>query len=153
MTSDRHSESSASLVTRQPWRERWMPHNEWALLLVLALEILVFGWLGDNFLTAGNFFEITRLAVAYGLIAFSMTFVIKTGGIDLSVGSIMAIVAVATGALWEGAGLNIWVAAAGGILIAYSCRAFFGPVEMPIALSGFILLLAGLIITRHSIFE
>ncbi len=118
--------SSAPLVTRQSWRERWLPHNEWALLLVLAAEILVFGWLGDHFLTAGNFFEITRLAVAYGLIAFSMTFVIKTGGIDLSVGSIMAVVAVATGVLWENVGLNLWLAAGGGMLAGVLCGALNG---------------------------
>ena len=64
--------------------------------------MLVFGMIGDNFLTGSNFFEITRLSVAYGLIAFSMTFVIKTGGIDLSVGSIMAIAAPAVPGAAEG---------------------------------------------------
>lgn len=114
------------LITSQPWRERWLPHNEWALLLVLALEVAVFGILGDNFLTMSNFFEITRLAVVYGLIAFSMTFVIKTGGIDLSVGSIMALVAVMTGVFWQTVGLNIWLAALGGIGIGGVCGAFNG---------------------------
>src|SRR5210317_879733 len=103
--------SDTGLITTRPWHERWLPNNEWALLLFLALEIVVFGMIGDNFLSASNFFEITRLAVAYGLIAFSMTFVIKTGGIDLSVGSTMAMVAVGVGVLWQGLGLNIWVAA------------------------------------------
>jgi len=114
------------LATTQSWRERWLPHNEWALLLVLALEIVVFGIFGDNFLTMSNFFEITRLAVVYGLIAFSMTFVIKSGGIDLSVGSIMALVAVMTGVLWETLGLNIWLAALGGIGVGALCGAFNG---------------------------
>ena len=60
---------------------------------------VVFGVLGDNFLTASNFFEITRLAAVYGLIAFSMTFVIKTGGIDLSVGAIMVLSSMIMGRL------------------------------------------------------
>ena len=114
------------LETRQPWHKRWLPHNEWALLLVLGLEVAVFAIFGDNFLTASNFFEITRLAVVYGLLAFSMTFVIKSGGIDLSVGSIMALVAVATGVLWETLGLNIWVAAAGGMAVGALCGALNG---------------------------
>ncbi len=118
--------SEATLITTQPWQKRWLPSNEWALLLVLALEVIVFTMIGDNFFTGSNFFEITRLAVAYGLIAFSMTFVIKTGGIDLSVGSIMAMVAVATGALWQGFGLNIWVAAIGGIGVGAACGALNG---------------------------
>jgi rhamnose transport system substrate-binding protein len=114
------------LQTRQPWQERWLPNNEWALLLVLGVEIVIFAIIGDNFLTTSNFFEITRLAVVYGLIAFSMTFVIKTGGIDLSVGSIMAIVAVGTGVLWESLGFNIWTAAVGGIAIGALCGAING---------------------------
>ena len=118
--------STPPLVTTQPWKERWLPHNEWALLLVLAFEVVVFGICGDNFLSMSNFFEITRLAVVYGLIAFSMTFVIKSGGIDLSVGSIMALVAVMTGVLWQSLGLNIWLAALGGIGIGALCGAVNG---------------------------
>ncbi len=110
-----------TLITRQPWHERWLPHNEWVLLCILALEIALFGIYGENFLTAGNFFEVTRLAASYGLIAFSMTFVIKSGGIDLSVGSIMAIVAVLTGLLWRDLGLNIWVAATAGLAVGVGC--------------------------------
>lgn len=98
-----------------------MPQNEWVLLCILLVEVFVFSICGDNFSTAGNFFEITRLAVSYGLIAFGMTFVIKTGGIDLSVGGIMAVVAVATGALWSNLGLNIWVAAVAGLGVGVAC--------------------------------
>ena len=114
------------LTTTQAWHRRWLPNNEWALLFVLAVETVVFALIGDNFLSAANFFEITRLAAAYGLIAFGMTFVIKTGGIDLSVGSIMAAVAVLTGVLWQNVGLNIWLAAAGGIAVGALCGAING---------------------------
>lgn len=66
---------------------------------VLALEILLFGLTGTHFLSRANFFEIIRLSVELGLLALALTPVILTGGIDLSVGSMMGLSAVVFGAL------------------------------------------------------
>jgi rhamnose transport system substrate-binding protein len=93
------------------WPARVFPNHEWVLLLVLFFEIVVFSIAGDNFFTAANAFEITRLSVEVGLLALALTFVIITGGIDLSVGSMMGLVAVVLGALWRDAHLPIAVAA------------------------------------------
>jgi len=60
---------------------------------------------GHNFATAGNAFEITRLGVEVGLLALALTPVIVTGGIDLSVGSMMGLAAVVLGWLWRDVGL------------------------------------------------
>src|SRR5262245_13168892 len=84
-----------------PWRQRWLPTNELVLLAVLAAECVVFGITGRNFLTRANAFEITRLSVEVGLIALALTAVIITGGIDLSVGSMMGLAAVVMGSLWR----------------------------------------------------
>jgi ribose/xylose/arabinose/galactoside ABC-type transport system permease subunit/ABC-type sugar transport system substrate-binding protein len=101
------------IPTKRPaFLTRWCPNAEWVLLLVLALEIAVFTIAGDNFLSIENGFEITRLAAEMGLLAFGLTLVIKTGGIDLSVGSMMGLGAVVLGASWSGLGLPIWIAAA-----------------------------------------
>ncbi|HET6584216.1 MAG TPA: substrate-binding domain-containing protein [Nannocystaceae bacterium] len=62
---------------------------------------------GHNFATAGNAFEVTRLGVEIGLLAIAMTPIIVTGGIDLSVGSMMGLAAVVLGALWHDAGLSL----------------------------------------------
>ncbi|ATC65989.1 ABC transporter permease [Nibricoccus aquaticus] len=100
------------MPTKRPsFLTRWCPNAEWVLLLVLALEIAVFAIAGDNFLSVENGFEITRLAAEIGLLAFGLTLVIKTGGIDLSVGSMMGLGAVVLGASWSGLGLPIWIAA------------------------------------------
>ncbi len=103
---------------RRSLRARWFPNHEWVLAAALMLEIAVFAAYGDNFLTIPNAFEISRLTVEVGLLALGMTVVIKTGGIDLSVGSMMALTVVCVGMLWKDAGLGIWVAAALGIAIA-----------------------------------
>jgi hypothetical protein len=76
-----------------PLAERLFPNNEWVLLVVIAVECLVFGMAGHNFATAGNAFEITRLGVEIGLLALALTPIIVTGGIDLSVGSMMGLAA------------------------------------------------------------
>ncbi|QPA30794.1 ABC transporter permease [Thermaerobacillus caldiproteolyticus] len=56
------------------------------LLLSIVLSIL-----SDNFLTMNNWLNILRQVSINALIAFGMTFVILTGGIDLSVGSVLAL--------------------------------------------------------------
>ena len=109
-----------------PWRARLFPNHEWALIVVLLLECVLFSVTGNNFLTAGNGFEITRLSVEIGLLALVLTPVIITGGIDLSVGSMMGLAAVVLGSLWRDAEwpllLAVWAALlvglAGGALNA-----------------------------------
>jgi rhamnose transport system substrate-binding protein len=104
------SQEQVPLRTEQAWRERIFPNNEWILLIVLVGECLIFSVTGSNFLTSGNAFEITRLAVEIGLIALVMTPIIITGGIDLSVGSMMGLSAVVMGGLWRDAGVSMLVA-------------------------------------------
>ncbi|MFL6332657.1 MAG: substrate-binding domain-containing protein [Pyrinomonadaceae bacterium] len=101
-----------TLKLTAPWRERAFPNNEWVLLVVILAECAVFTVTGSNFLGSGNAFEITRLAVEIGLLALALTPIIITGGIDLSVGSMMGLAAVVLGALWRDAGLPMPVAIA-----------------------------------------
>ena len=105
------------LKTEQALRERMFPNNEWILLIVLIGECLIFGVTGDNFLTTGNLFEITRLSVEVGLLALMMTPIIITGGIDLSVGSMMGLSAVVMGSLWRDAGFSMPLAIAITLLV------------------------------------
>lgn len=74
---------------------------EWILSLVIVVEILLFGFVGQNFFTIANAGDILRLAVETGLIALAMTCVIATGGIDLSSGSLMGLSAILLGMLVE----------------------------------------------------
>ena len=89
-----------------------MPTHEKALAGLLAVEIALFGITGENFFTRANAFEIARLAVELGLLALALTPVIVTGGIDLSVGSMMGLAAVVFGSLWRDHHLGIAMAAA-----------------------------------------
>jgi rhamnose transport system substrate-binding protein len=82
------------------------------LALLLLAEIAIFSVTGTHFLSRANFFEVPRLSVELGLLALAQTGVILTGGIDLSVGSILGLCAVAFGKLWRDAGMSPWSAAA-----------------------------------------
>src|SRR3982750_2353037 len=70
---------AASLLQRQ------------GVLVALALLILFGAVRYDNFLSAYNIGSVLRYNSMFGLIALGMTFVIMTGGIDLSVGAVVAL--------------------------------------------------------------
>jgi len=111
MNSTVHQSEILELQLTPPWRERLFPNNEWVLLLVIVIECAVFSLTGNNFLSATNAFEITRLSVEIGLLALALTPIIITGGIDLSVGSMIGLAAVVLGGLWRDAHLPILLAA------------------------------------------
>jgi ribose transport system permease protein len=64
------------------------------ILPILVLICILFSFLSPNFPTPGNVVNILRQASINIVLATGMTFVILTGGIDLSVGSILAVSAV-----------------------------------------------------------
>lgn len=64
------------------------------ILPILVLIVIVFSFIAPNFMTEANMMNITRQASINIVLAAGMTFVILTGGIDLSVGSILGVTAV-----------------------------------------------------------
>jgi ribose/xylose/arabinose/galactoside ABC-type transport system permease subunit len=87
-----------------------------ALVLVAALTT-------DTFLTERNMSNLLKQMVTTGLLAFGMLCVILTGGIDLSVGSIVAFAGIVAGGM--SAGLPLWLA----FLIGASCGLVFGVIN------------------------
>lgn len=71
--------------------------NAASLVLLLAVELVVFSLLSPDFMTTSNLFNITALDTENGIIAIGMAVVIASGGIDLSVGSILALSSVMIG--------------------------------------------------------
>jgi rhamnose transport system permease protein len=88
---------------------------ERSLALCLAIEIAIFALLGSNFVTLQNAGEIIRASAETGLLALALTPIILTGGIDLSVGSLLALCAVVFGMTWADAGWPIPLAAGAAI--------------------------------------
>jgi len=67
------------------------------LALLLVVELAVFTVLSPDFLTSSNLFNVMALDTENGIIALGMAIVIASGGIDLSVGSILALSSVTMG--------------------------------------------------------
>lgn len=60
-------------------------------LAALVILILLMSFLAPNFLTSGNLIDIIRINSIKGIMCIGMTFVLLTGGIDLSVGAVFAV--------------------------------------------------------------
>lgn len=124
MTTNVASSHSGNPSAKIDWL-RLIAAPERILAVLLLLEILVFSVLGTNFLTRENSFEVVRLSVEIGLLALALTPVIVSGGIDLSVGSLMGLSAILFGKLWRDVGLPIWLAA----LITLVCGGLAGGIN------------------------
>ena len=83
--------------------------QRYGLILSFLLLCLVLSLLSDRFLTVSNATNILRQSTINGIIAVGMTFVILTAGIDLSVGSVLALSSVITASMLQ-SGLPIPVA-------------------------------------------
>jgi ribose transport system permease protein len=89
------------------------------------LICLIVGLLNNNFATAGNITTVLRQVSINAIIAFGLTFVILSGGIDLSVGSIVALTG-AVSALLLQQGLPIMVVLPLSLLTGALCGLFNG---------------------------
>ncbi|HTO84087.1 MAG TPA: ABC transporter permease [Methylomirabilota bacterium] len=81
--------------------------HEGVLLTILVAALGVLALQSDVFLTADNLLNQGRLMAEVGLVALPMTFVIVTGGIDLSVGSVLGLCAIVLGYSWKNLGLPL----------------------------------------------
>lgn len=79
-------------------------------LTALAVLVVVMSLLSGDFLTAQNLLNVGVQAAVIAVLAFGVTFVIISGGIDLSVGSVAALSATALAFLAAIDGVPIWLA-------------------------------------------
>src|SRR3712207_462282 len=101
--------------------------GRFAPIIFLIVLAVVFSIQEPNFATERNFWFLLRQNFVYGILAVGMTFVILTGGIDLSVGSVLAFAglvaaAVAKGSNWRDVGNPD----AGGVDVLWGALAALG---------------------------
>ncbi len=121
-----------------------------ALWVTVALAIVVAGMSArypNAFGTGENFYNITRNFSFIGIMALGMTAVIITGGIYLSVGSVMGVVGITVGVIMH-AGFHWIVAVAGGLVAGLICGLFNGVLITYLGLSPFVVTLGTLSIAR-----
>lgn len=125
---------------------RWVPLvSQYGVLIALLLLILFGAWRYTGFLSAYNFSTLLRYNSMFGLISLGMCFVIITGGIDLSVGSVVALSSVVSALLSpHGAALGLL----GGVLIGMAVGVVNGLVITRLRIQPFITTLATLLGAR-----
>ncbi len=93
---------------------RWL--SDYVIFAALVVECLVLAFATDAFFTTGNLSNVLRQNAFTAIIAAGMTFVILTGGIDLSVGSVVALAGVVCADLLaHGASIPVAVLAGLGV--------------------------------------
>ncbi|API91599.1 ribose ABC transporter permease [Virgibacillus sp. 19R1-5] len=116
-------------------------------LLGLFLITIVLGVMSENFFTLNNIFNLLRQVSVNALIAFGMTFVILTAGIDLSVGSTLALGSALTAGLLA-SGMDPFLAVCIGLLIGLILGAVNGLIIAKGKVAPFIATLATMTIFR-----
>jgi ribose transport system permease protein len=82
----------SSIVTAPPAQKKYKSSRQLiGLVIFIAAFMVIMSIMSDRFLSATNLTNVLRQSVFIMLLAFGMTFVLSTGGIDLSVGSVMGI--------------------------------------------------------------
>ena len=90
--------------------------QEGVLFLIMLVSVLFLATRTDKFLTVDNLLQQGRFMAEVGLIAIPMTYIIITGGIDLSVGSILGLTAIVLGWTWQELGFPLELAIITGII-------------------------------------
>ncbi|MFJ7977096.1 ABC transporter permease [Peribacillus sp. NPDC096379] len=116
--------------------------------IILVLLIIISSMLTDTFLTSMNLRNIALQQAAPILVAIGMLFVIVAGGIDLSVGSVMAVGATVSAILISDMGMNYLPAMFLAVVIGIIFGLFTGILVAYAGMQGFVASLATMTIAR-----
>ena len=122
--------------------------HELVLLAMLIGALTVLSLMTDKFLTTANMLNQGRLMAEVALVALPMTFIIVTGGIDLSVGSIMGLAAIVLGYVWKNFGFPLPLAIVTAIATATAAGYFNGLLITRLKVPPLIMTLATLALYR-----
>lgn len=130
---------------------RWFQSGAMQRVLAFAALIIMvvyFSLASPNFLTVTNIVGILLATAVNGILALGVTFVIISGGIDLSIGTVMTFAAVITGVLITNMQLPIVVGVLGGLLAGGLCGFVNGVLIAKLKLPPFIATLGMLNIAK-----
>jgi ribose transport system permease protein len=137
---DRQTHTPLSLLLSKP--EFWVFIA--ALLACIALSILT-----DTFATPQNLFNVTRNFAFVAIIALGMTVVIISGGIDLSVGSVLCLSAMVL-AICMHADYPLWLSGAAALAVSLLVGAINGALIAYIRIPPFVVTLGMLSVARSA---
>ena len=120
---------------------------EYNFILIFLAVVAIAAALSPNFMTVTNITNLFQQAAVVGVVAIGMTFVILTGNIDLSVGSVTALCGMLVAVMMVG-GMPIVPALLLTILIGAGAGATIGLITAFAEVPSFIVSLAGLVSFR-----
>ncbi len=129
--------------------------SDFSLIAVFIVEVIIFSRLSPYFLTADNLLNVSLQASITAIIAAGMTFVILTAGIDLSVGSLVALSGVIATSLLKidaSAGIVFIIALLGGLIFGAASGTAAGIFITKFKITPFIVTLALMTIWRGAAF-
>ncbi|MDR3515307.1 MAG: ribose ABC transporter permease [Azospirillaceae bacterium] len=108
---------------------------EFFSFIALVILVVATSFSNENFLTVDNLMNITRQVSITAIIAVGMTFVILTGGIDLSVGAIVALSSTVMAGMITNMGFPFWLASSlavvAGMLVGLTSGVFIARFALP----------------------
>ncbi len=126
----------------------WTVLGPFAGLLLICLLFATLPQSSERFMTWDNWRIVAVQTVIVGTAALGMTLVMIAGGIDLSVGSAVALVTVVIGVLIRDTGLSLPLALLAGVLLGGACGLFNGGLITGLGVVPFIITLGSLKIFR-----
>jgi ribose transport system permease protein len=132
---------------------RWSRANlitllvKYNFIVIFLVVVAIATCLSPNFLTPGNIANLLQQAAVVGVVAVGMTFVILTGNIDLSVGSLVAFAGIIVSELMT-SGISTPLAILATLVIVSLCGAGMGAISAFAKVPSFIVTLAGLVSFR-----
>jgi ribose transport system permease protein len=141
--------SNSPLVAKRTLKE--LELRELILFGVLAFLVLVFSLLAPNFFKVGNFMNLGMYSASLAITAAGMTFVIISGGMDISVGAIMSCAGILTANLLLSA-QNVALAVAGGLVLGLLIGMFNGLLVTRLRVNAIIVTIGTMSILRGVVY-
>ncbi|WP_297106283.1 ABC transporter permease [uncultured Devosia sp.] len=158
---DTHATTFTNVGRTRFWQRGFLASQSAYVLAALILLIIVMSFLSPNFLTSGNVSNITRNFSFIAIATLGITLVIITGGIDLSVGSTIALAATITSLTMNGlntaefypfAGSALLISLVAGLSAAAAVGLFNGVAIAKLKLSPFVTTLGTLSMVRGLVY-
>jgi len=125
----------------------WQKISGYIIVVAIVLESIVFAALAPQFLSLDNLVNVAISIAVIGILAVGMTFVILTGGIDLSIGSVVALAGVIAAIVAQKTGL-VGLGFAAALGVGFASGAFNGVTIAYFRVPPFVVTLAVLTIAR-----
>ncbi len=122
--------------------------KHWGLVILLACVVIVTALFGQNFLTAYNLMNLAQRTALFSILALGAGLVIGTGGIDLSIGSVVCLTGIALPWLLVEHGWSPWLAVPLVVLGSACLGLAHGLFITRLGLQPFLVTLCGLLLYR-----